>query len=87
MIDPALGQQLADLGGFALFLLVVVVAAVGLQRQWIVPGWVYRQEREARLTAETQATRNAEALQKLARAVSREPRRLTALEREDHAGA
>ena len=85
MIDPALGQQLADLGGFALFLLVVVTAAVGLFRQWWVPGWVYRAERDARLTAETQATRNAEALQKLARAVSREPRRLTVAEREDDA--
>lgn len=87
MIDPALGQQLADLGGFALFLLTVVIAAVGLFRQWWVPGWVFLAEREARLTAETQATRNAEALQKLARAVSREPRRLTAVERDDHAGA
>lgn len=74
-LSPALGQALADIGGFALFLLTVVVAAVGFHRQWIVPGWVYRQEREARTTAEVQATRNAEALQKLARAVSREPRR------------
>lgn len=72
MIDPAIGSQLADLGGFALFLLTVVGAAVGLHRQWIVPGWVYRQERDSRQTAETQALRNVEALEKLARAVTRE---------------
>lgn len=72
MIDPALGKQLADLGGFALFLLVVIVAAVGLYRQWWVPGWVWKQERDARTVAETQALRNAEAIEKLARAVSRD---------------
>jgi hypothetical protein len=72
VLTPELGKQLADLGGFALFLLTVVTAVVGLHRQWLVPGWVYRQEREDRLRAETQAIRNAESLEKLARAVSRE---------------
>ena len=72
MLSPELGKALADLGGFALFLLTVAVAAVGLHRRWIVPGWVYQQEREARQTAETQAIRNAEALEKLARAVTRD---------------
>ena len=78
MFSPEQVKAFSDLGGFALFLLVVGVAAVGLHRQWIVPGWVYRQEREARQTAETQAIRNAEALEKLARAVTRDvvkPRR------------
>ena len=50
----------------------MVTAAAGLLKQWWVPGWVYRQEREARQTAETQAIRNAEALEKLARAVTRD---------------
>ena len=72
MIDPALGKQLADLGGFALFLLTVTIAGVGLYRQWWVPGWVYRQERQSRITAEIQAVRNGEALEKLARAVTGE---------------
>lgn len=72
MIDPALGKQLADLGGFALFLLTIVVAAVGLYRQWWVPGWVYRQERDARIVADTQALRNAESIEKLTRAVNRD---------------
>jgi hypothetical protein len=73
VLSPDFGKQLADLGGFALFLLTVVTAVVGLHRQWLVPGWVYRQEREDRVRAETQAIRNAESLEKLARAVSREP--------------
>lgn len=53
MIDPALGQQLADLGGWAMFLLVVAIAAIGLIRQWWVPGWIYRDERawRERMTA------------------------------------
>ena len=76
MPSPEVAQALADLGGFALFIFTVIFAVVALYRQWIVPGWIYRQEREAREKADTQATRNAEALEKLARAVSREPRRV-----------
>ena len=83
MIDPSIGAQLADLGGFALFLLVIVIAAVGLYRQWWVPGWVYRAERESRQTAETQATRNAEAIEKLTRAVTRERTRQAAGARDE----
>jgi hypothetical protein len=68
--SPELAAQLSDLGGFALFLLFVLTAAVGLWKQWWVPGWLYRQERDARLTAETQALRNADALQKVAKAMT-----------------
>ena len=81
-VSPELGQQLADLGGFALFLLVIALAAVGLFRQWWVPGYFYRAEREAREKAETQAERNTdslkantEALAKVAQAVADERRR------------
>ena len=72
MLSPELAKALADLGGFALFLLAVVIAAVGLYRQWWVPGWLYRSSERAREVAETQAIRNAEALEKLARAVTRD---------------
>jgi len=72
VLSPEFAQSLADLGGFALFLLFVIVAAVGLYRQWWVPGWVYRQERQSRITAEIQAVRNGEALEKLARVVTGE---------------
>lgn len=57
---------LADLGGFGLFLFVIVVAAVGLWRQWWVPGWLYRASEKAREIAETQALRNSEAIDKQA---------------------
>lgn len=62
MLTPELGKALSDIGGFALFILVVLVAAVGLYRRWWVPGWLYDQERQARLVAEAQAERNATAL-------------------------
>jgi len=75
MPSPELAKALVDIGGFALFLLTVSIIAIGLYRQWWVPGWVYRLEREAREKAETQATRNAESLAALARRASREPRR------------
>lgn len=41
-VDPSLLRSLADGGGLVLFLMVVATAAVGLHRQWLVPGWVYR---------------------------------------------
>jgi hypothetical protein len=72
MLDPALGQALADIGGFALFLLTVVTAGIGLFRRWWVPGWLFDREVEARKIAETQATRNAEALERLAKVVGGE---------------
>jgi len=75
MPSPELARALVDIGGFALFIFAVAVVAVGLHRGWIVPGWIYRQERDAREKADVQATRNAEALEKLAKAATREPQR------------
>ena len=59
MIDPALGSQLADLGGFALFLLLLVVIGVGLFRRWWVPGWIASDWKDERDKArdELEATR------------------------------
>jgi hypothetical protein len=70
VLSPELGKALSDIGGFALFLLTVVTAVVGLLKQWWVPGWVYRQERETGSAPRSQAIRNAESLEKLARAVT-----------------
>jgi hypothetical protein len=69
---PEQAKALADLGGFALFLFTVIAGVVGVWRGWIVPGWLYQQEREARMRAELQATRTAEALMRLARSADRE---------------
>lgn len=68
MVD--LAKSIQDLGLAGIIVLIVVVAAVGLARQWWVPGWMYRQEREARITAETQAVRNSESLATSASAYS-----------------
>lgn len=60
MIDPVLGSQLADLGGFALFLLLVVVIGVGLLRKWWVPGWLFAErtvERDAAILELKQASK------------------------------
>lgn len=47
-------KQLADAGGFVLFLLAVVGGTVGIWRRWVVPGWFYDQEHEARMRAEAE---------------------------------
>ena len=74
MPTPELAAALADLGGFALFMLALAIAGIGLYRRWWVPGWIYEREVEARKVAETQALRNAETLERLARSVARDPR-------------
>ena len=75
MPTPEQVAAFADLGGFALFLLVDALVGAGFLRGWIVPGFIYQQEREAREKAEIQAARNSEALEKLARSASRDTRR------------
>lgn len=42
-------QAIQDLGGWGAFLLVVVIAAVGLYRQWFVLGYMYRDWRDEAL--------------------------------------
>ena len=77
MPTPELARTLADLGGFALFLLLIVVIGVGLFREWWVPGYLYQRERHARELAETQAERNAKSIAELAKWVSSERRRVS----------
>lgn len=62
MVTPGQAQAIAELGPFALFVFITAFAMVGLWRRWIVLGWFYDQERTGRITAETQALLNAEAL-------------------------
>lgn len=55
---PALGRSLADLGSFALLVLLVVgPIGFGLWKQWWVPGWLYRDERARRVAAEADVAR------------------------------
>lgn len=60
MVD--LAKSIQDLGLAGIIVLMVVVAAVGLARQWWAPGWIYKRELDGRITAEIQAARNAEHL-------------------------
>jgi hypothetical protein len=66
---PALAE-LSDAGGWAVFAFSVFWLGIALQRRWIVPGWIYTQERDQRLKAETQAERNSDQLGVLSRAAS-----------------
>ena len=81
---PTIGQaqEIASLGSFALFVLMTLFAGVALWRRWIVLGWFYDQERTARLTAETQATRNAEALEATSAALAGTLKEIAGLKRE-----
>ena len=74
-ISPDLLKALSDLGGTTLFVGVVIVAAIGLYRQWWVPGWLFRAEREARLRAEREAKANSATVSRLTMALARERQR------------
>lgn len=74
-LSPELLKALSDLGGTALFVLVVIVAALGLYRQWWVPGWLYKQERTARLSAQEEARKLSISVQRLTQSLRDERRR------------
>ena len=76
MPSPELARQLVDLGGWTVCVFMVITAFVGLFRQWWVPGYFYKHERDSRLAAETQAERNAVSLAAIAKAVNRDRRRI-----------
>jgi hypothetical protein len=63
---PSLAD-LSDAGGWVIFAFSAFWLGIGFHRGWIIPGWIYRQEREQRLKAEIQAERNSESLALLAR--------------------
>jgi hypothetical protein len=79
---PSLAD-LSEAGGWAIFALSVVWAAIALQRRWIVPGWIYLQEWEQRHKAEIQAERNSEALALLAKTFADARRDAAALSSRD----
>lgn len=63
LLTPDQARTIAELSPFALFVFITVFIGVGLYRRWWVFGWLYLQERDGRVTAETQAERNADALE------------------------
>ncbi len=67
MPTPEELARLAELGWAALFLLGVVVVAVGLHRRWWVPGWVYQAEVTRRVKLEQQLERTTRLLDTLVR--------------------
>jgi hypothetical protein len=60
-------DALSAAGGWAIFAFSVFWLAIAFHRGWVIPGWLYHQEREQRSKAETQAERNSESLALLAR--------------------
>lgn len=58
-----------ELYGPAGALAVLAFVVIGFIHGDIVPGFIYKDERAQRTTAETQAQRNAEALESLAKAI------------------
>jgi hypothetical protein len=65
-LDPI---SLAQAGPVAILLVGIGALAAAFVRGTIVPGWLYTQEREQRIKAETQAERNTEALEAVASTV------------------
>lgn len=65
MIDPI---AIAQAGPVAILLVLLLGLFRAFTNGDLVPGHVYRAEREQRMKAETQAERNADALAALARA-------------------
>lgn len=60
MLDPV---ALSDAGPVAILLVGIGLLAIGFVRGYVVPGWLYRQERDQRAKAETQLDRNTEAIE------------------------
>jgi uncharacterized membrane protein YciS (DUF1049 family) len=58
--DPV---ALAEAGPVAILLVGIALLALGFVKGYVVPGWLYRQEREQRIKAEIQAERNTDAIE------------------------
>lgn len=62
MPDPI---ALSEAGPVAILLVGIGLLTLGFIRGYVVPGWLYRQEREQRIKAEIQAERNSESIEEL----------------------
>jgi uncharacterized membrane protein YciS (DUF1049 family) len=68
MPDPV---ALAEGGPVVILLVGIGFVALGFLRGYVVPGWLYQQEREQRIKAETQAERNTEAIERVTAVVQK----------------
>ena len=68
MPDPV---ALAEAGPVAILLVGIGLLTWGFVKGYVVPGWLYRQEREQRVKAEIQAERNTDALEAVAATVQK----------------
>lgn len=68
-------QRIVDLGGLALFVVVVTLIGWGAvkERPWWVPGSVYRREVETSDKASTQAERTADAMERIVKLLGLPP--------------
>lgn len=66
-LDPSLAKQLADAGGWAVFLVLCGLLIIAFHRGWIIPGWLWKIERERADKLVEQLERNTELLAKIVR--------------------
>jgi hypothetical protein len=71
---PEFARQVVELGGWTVVMFIIILATVGLFREWWVPGPYWRREREKREAAERREEQNAIALAAIAKAMARDRR-------------
>ncbi len=74
-IDPAFLRTIADGGGLVLFITFVVIAAIGLRRQWWVEGGFYHEMRRERDEALKELRTAHKTIDRLTVQLARERRR------------
>ncbi len=66
MLDPV---ALSQAGPVAILLVGIGLLGIGFVKGYVVPGWLYRQERDQRFKAEELAEANGKVLEQLASTV------------------
>jgi hypothetical protein len=74
-----LAEALVNGGAVVMLVALVIVVFVGLYRRWWVPGWMFDRSEARAEKADTQAERNAESLEVMAKAHDRIAQRLDSI--------